>query len=63
MGAVLRNVPLRRKGGLRLSVFMLLIISLVVYFRLGRKKDAWGWIVLYWAVLCAKNFLEAIENG
>lgn len=45
-----------------LTVFLLLVISTIVYFRLGRKKDAWGWIVLYWAVLCAKNFLEVIGN-
>lgn len=42
-------------------VFLLFVISLIVYFRLGRKKDAWGWIILYWAVLCAKNFLEVIS--
>ena len=46
---------------MKLSFFLLFIISLIVYFRLGRKKDAWGWIVLYWAVLCAKNFLEVIS--
>ena len=43
-----------------MPVFLLFLISMIVYFRLGRKKDAWGWIVLYWAVLCAKNFLEVL---
>lgn len=45
-----------------MSVFLLFLISMIVYFRLGRKKDAWGWIILYWAVLCAKNFLEVLRT-
>lgn len=45
-----------------MSVFLLFLIPLIVYFRLGRKKDAWGWIILYWAVLCAKNFLEVLRT-
>lgn len=45
-----------------MSVFLLFVISLIVYVRLGRKKDAWGWIILYWAVLCAKNFLEVLRT-
>lgn len=31
------------------------IVAFIVYLRLVLKKDAWGWIVLYWAVLCVKN--------
>lgn len=46
-----------------LSVFLLFVISFVVFLRLSGKKDAWGWIVLYWAVLCTKNFMEAFGRG
>ena len=31
------------------------VISFVVYILLLKKKNAWGWIVLYWAVLSLKN--------
>lgn len=31
------------------------VISFIVYVLLLRKKNAWGWIVLYWAVLTIKN--------
>lgn len=33
----------------------LLVISFIVYLRLLFKKNAWGWIVLYWGVLVLKN--------
>lgn len=31
------------------------VISFIVYVLLLRKKNAWGWIVLYWGVLFLKN--------
>ena len=38
--------------------FALWIISLIVYCLLMNKKNAWGWIVLYWAVLFIKNAFD-----
>lgn len=35
--------------------FLLWVISFIVYLLLLKKKNAWAWIVLYWAVLCVKN--------
>lgn len=35
--------------------FALWIISLIVYVLMLNKKNAWGLIVLYWAVLTIKN--------
>ena len=39
---------------------VLLIISFIVYVKLLRQKNAWGWIVLYWAALVSKNFAEVV---
>lgn len=38
----------------------LLLISALVTALLYRKRNAWGWIILYWAVLCMKNLWEVI---
>ena len=35
--------------------FALWVISFIVYVLLLKKKNAWGWIVLYWGVLFLKN--------
>lgn len=39
---------------------VLLLISMIVYAKLLRQKNAWGWIVLYWAALVSKNLSEVI---
>ena len=39
---------------------VLMVISLIVYFRLLIRKNAWGWIVIYWAALFAKNMREVM---
>ena len=46
-----------------MTALPLLIISAVVLVRLIRKRNAWGWIVAYWAVLVMRNLLEVIANG
>ena len=38
--------------------FALWIISLIVCCLLMNKKNAWGLIVLYWAVLSLKNVMD-----
>ena len=38
--------------------FILGCICLVVIWQLARKKKAWLTILLYWIVLCIKNFSE-----
>ena len=40
--------------------WILFLVSLAVYLNLCRKKNPWGLIVLYWAVVCAKNLVEGI---
>lgn len=39
---------------------VLMIISFIVYVKLLRQKNAWGWIVLYWAALVSKNLTEVV---
>lgn len=39
---------------------ILFLISYAVFLSLCRKKNPWGLIVLYWAAVCAKNFMEGI---
>lgn len=39
---------------------VLLIISFIVYVKLLRQQNAWGWIVLYWAALVSKNLTEVV---
>ena len=38
--------------------FALWVISFIVYALLLKKKNAWGLIVLYWAVLSMKNLMD-----
>lgn len=35
------------------------LIALAVYIGLMHHKNMWAWIVVYWAVLTLKNFVEA----
>lgn len=42
------------------TTFPLLAIAAVVCIGLLRKRNMWGWIVLYWAVLCTKNLLDLL---
>lgn len=35
--------------------FLLMVIAYIVYLLVVLKKNAWGWIVLYWAVLFIRN--------
>lgn len=41
-----------------MMVLMLMMIAAVVCALQARKKNAWGWIVLYWAVLLVKNAVD-----
>ena len=34
---------------------VLMVIAYIVFLLVALKKNAWGWIVLYWAVLFLKN--------
>lgn len=40
---------------------ILLLVSLIVCLTIARKRNAWGWIVLYWAVLCVKNLRDVVS--
>ena len=44
----------------QLLIFALMADALVVCIRLARKKTAWGLIVLYWAILTAKNLVDFV---
>ena len=43
-----------------MNVNLLLIISLIVFIGLLRKRNMWGWIVCYWLVLTVKNLLDLL---
>lgn len=34
---------------------LLMIIAYIVFMLVAMKKNAWGWIVLYWALLFIRN--------
>ena len=42
----------------QILVFCLIAIAAWVTAGLARKKVMWKWIVLYWAVLTAKNLAD-----
>lgn len=35
--------------------FLLMVVAYIVFMLLAYKRNAWGWIVLYWALVCVKN--------
>ncbi len=39
-------------------IFCLMIDAAYVCFGLSRKHNMWRWIVLYWAILTAKNMVD-----
>ena len=41
-----------------IAQLLLMAISFSVCIGLCRKKNMWGWIVLYWAVLTIKNAMQ-----
>ena len=41
-----------------MAEMFLMVIAAVVCVLQARKMSAWGWIVLYWAVLTVKNMIE-----
>lgn len=41
-------------------VFLLLIDAANVGYGLFRKRNMWGWIVLYWIILTCKNLVDLI---
>ena len=41
-----------------MAEILLMIIAFVVYALQVKKMNAWGWIVLYWAVLTVRNAME-----
>lgn len=45
-----------------MTAIPLLIISAVVLVRLAQKRNAWGWIVAYWAVLVVRNLVDTITG-
>lgn len=41
-----------------MAEMLLMVIAAVVCVLQARKMSAWGWIVLYWAVLTIRNAFE-----
>ncbi len=35
--------------------FLLMVVAYIVFLLVFLKRNAWGWIVLYWALVCVKN--------
>lgn len=42
-------------------IIALAAIALIVYCGIVQKKNMWGWICFYWAVLTVKNVLDVIR--
>lgn len=38
----------------------LMVIAAVVFVGLARRRNMWGWIVAYWAVLTVRNAVTAL---
>ena len=45
----------------QLLVFALMADALIVCVGLARRKVTWRWIVLYWAILTAKNLVDFVS--
>lgn len=43
-------------------VLALLVIAAVVLVGLIRRRNMWGWIVAYWAVLTLRNLAALVET-
>lgn len=41
-------------------IFLLLLDAANVAYGLYKKRNMWGWIVLYWVILTCKNFVDLI---
>lgn len=44
-------------------VLALLVIAAVVLVGLSRRRNMWGWIVAYWAVLTVRNAVVIIQKA
>lgn len=44
----------------RMLVIALAILAGIVLNGLWRNQNMWGWIIAYWTVLTAKNYLDYI---
>lgn len=44
----------------QLLVFALMADALIVCMGLARRRVMWRWIVLYWAILTAKNLVDFV---
>jgi len=42
-------------------VYLLMLDSLWVAIGLAKRKNMWSWIVTYWFILTAKNFVDFVS--